>query len=251
MFDLPNKDIRANRMKHKQAAQAQSQPPSATSATRAPQVKICGITRIDEAEAIARLEPDAVGVVFYSKSPRYVTPEQAEHICKRLLPPIARVGVFVDEPFEAIMAAAEKCGLDAIQLHGSEPPELVAQIRRQGLTVIKGLYMKHPPFFSDADQYRASAYLLECQKGILPGGNALTWNWHDARPFGKTHPFVLAGGLNRDNVEKAIMDACPDAVDVSSGVESSPGRKDIEKVAAFIRTVSKCRIHTQPRRIFR
>lgn len=216
----------------------------------APQVKICGITQTDEAAAISRLHPDAVGLVFYPKSPRYVTPEQAGCICNHLLPEITRVGVFVNETFETIMAVTESCGLNAIQLHGSESPELVDQIKSRGLTVIKGLYMKHPPLFSDADQYRASAYLLECEKGVLPGGNALAWNWHDARPFGESHPFVLAGGLDFENVEKAVMAARPDAVDVSSGVESSPGRKDIEKVKAFFQAVNKCRIHTRPRRIF-
>ena len=202
------------------------------------QVKICGPTQVDEAVACARVGARAIGCVFYPKSPRCVSAAVAADIRAALPPEVACVGVFVDEAYESIMAAASQTGFTAVQLHGNEPPELVEQLRREGLFVIKALFADRAPGFEQAMQYTASAFLVECGLGPLPGGNARVWNWSQAAPFGELHPLILAGGLTPENAGQAIHAACPDAVDVSSGVETRPGCKNIRKVEALIAAVA-------------
>jgi phosphoribosylanthranilate isomerase len=110
--------------------------------------------------------------------------------------------------------------------------------------------MGKDPMVSRASDYRAAAYLVECGKGELPGGNAVSWAWEDAMEFGEKQTLILAGGLTPENISIAISSALPDAVDVSSGVESSPGRKDLDKVAAFIRAVKKCGMNKTIKKVF-
>jgi indole-3-glycerol phosphate synthase/phosphoribosylanthranilate isomerase len=219
-----------------------------------PQIKICGLTRLDEAVACARLGASAIGLVFYPKSPRCVAPATARQIALALPPTVRSVGVFVDEPFDAILDRVKACRLSAVQLHGAESPSLVERLRQEGMTVIKALFAKKAPFIADASQYPASAFLVECGQGPLPGGNALAWDWQAAQAVGRPVPLVLAGGLDAANVAAAIGSCLPDAVDVSSGVESTPGRKDLHKAAAFIQAVcaaSQDRPESfMPRRIF-
>jgi phosphoribosylanthranilate isomerase len=202
------------------------------------QVKICGLTRVDEAVACARAGARAVGCVFYPRSPRCVTATVAADIRRALPPEVACVGVFVDEPFDAIMHITASTGFAAVQLHGNEPPELVRQLRSEGLFVIKTLFAKRAPGLDAAAGLPAWAFLVECGQGPLPGGNARVWNWSQAASFGERHPLILAGGLSPENAAQAIRAACPDAVDVSSGVEASPGRKDILKVTQLIAAVA-------------
>jgi phosphoribosylanthranilate isomerase len=161
------------------------------------------------------------------------------------------VGVFVNEDFWRIMRKVDACGLKAVQLHGHESPQLVEELGREPVQVIKVLYSNAAPAIQSAASYKASAYLVECAGGALPGGNALPWNWEHAAELGKSRPLILAGGLNPDNVSLAIQASSPDAVDVSSGVESEPGRKDISKVKRFLEAVSQSRCSRRPRRIFR
>lgn len=215
-----------------------------------PQVKICGLTKIDDAVQCASLGADAVGLVFYPKSPRYVTEALAREICLALPKGIKRVGVFVDETFASIMRKVERCGINAVQLHGNEPPGLVTGLRRENLTVIKALFLQKKPALEDAVNYNASAFLAECGKGALPGGNALSWDWEKAKMISEKYPLILAGGLTPENVSQAVSLCLPDAVDVSSGVESAPGIKDIEKVKLFISRVSACSLAKRPGRIF-
>ena len=205
-----------------------------------PQIKICGLTRVDEAVKCAELGADAIGCVFYSKSPRNVSVDEAENICRSLPENIITVGLFVNESFSFIMHRVKACGLKSVQLHGQESFELVEALRKENILVIKALFAERKPELKDADKYNASAYLVECGKGKLPGGNAVEWDWKKAKAFGEKYPFVLAGGLKPDNVCQAVSDSVPDAVDVSSGVESFPGRKDPGKVEAFIKAVSGC-----------
>jgi len=214
------------------------------------QIKICGLTNPEEAVGCAALGADAIGLVFYPKSPRNLTEAQAKDIVSVLPNHIKTVGVFVNETFSEIMRKVEFCGLNAVQLHGQESPELVRQLRDEELIVIKGLYTERSPFLKDASDYEASAFLAECGKGILPGGNAMTWNWSEAKSFGEKYPLILAGGLSAENVSHAIAAGQPDAVDISSGVESAPGRKDLVKAGAFIHAVSRCRLERKPRKIF-
>ena len=215
-----------------------------------PQVKVCGLTKPDEAAGCVSLDADAVGCVFFPKSPRNVSLNQAKKIVRILPSHVKAVGVFVNESFDGIMRAVEHCGLHAVQLHGQEPPELPEMLHQKGLIVIKALFMEKDPLLSKAGDYRAAAYLVECGKGELPGGNAVSWAWEGAMELGEKQTLILAGGLTPENISIAISSALPDAVDVSSGVESSPGRKDLDKVASFIRAVKKCRMNKTIKKIF-
>jgi phosphoribosylanthranilate isomerase len=211
------------------------------------QVKICGLTRVDEAVACAAAGAHAIGLVFYPHSRRYVSPETAREICRAIPAGVARVGVFVDAPAEVVLQTARTAGLTAVQLHGCEPPEVVDRLRREGLFVIKALFAERAPGLERAADYASTAILVECGQGALPGGNAQDWDWARAGPLSERHPLILAGGLTPLNAAQAVRAACPDAVDVSSGVETAPGRKDIRNVQAFIRapTAAPCR-----RRVF-
>ena len=202
-----------------------------------PQIKICGLTEVDVALSCVGLGADAIGFVFFPKSPRFIADDQARRICEALPKDTSKIGVFVDEPFDSIMKRVRECGLTGIQLHGQEPPEFIRRFVDEGIFVIKGLFTLKSPRLTDVDIFDASAYLVECGKGKLPGGNAMAWNWSEACEFGMRHPCVLAGGLGPENVAEAISQCLPDAVDVSSGVEFLPGKKDVDKVERFIQAV--------------
>ncbi len=203
------------------------------------QAKICGLSRVEDALACAFLGADAVGLVFYPPSPRFVKDEVAREICECLPEHVWGVGVFVNESFPAVMRKVEKCRLRAVQLHGAEDPALVDSLRKEGISVIKTLFLNGRPGVGDASAYRASAYLVEKGGGRLPGGNAIAWDWKSARGIFGGRPFILAGGLDPENVAAAIAGAVPDAVDVSSGVESSPGQKNMAKVKTFLEAVHR------------
>jgi phosphoribosylanthranilate isomerase len=215
-----------------------------------PQVKICGLTHVDEAVACAAQGADAIGFVFYPKSPRAVTADQAHAISKALPSFVSRVGVFVDETFDTIMPLVRAAGLTAVQLHGRESPRLVEKISAQGLKVIKALFCHREPCFTQAAHFPAAAYLVEWGVGPLPGGNARAWDFSLLKDFGKDFPLVLAGGLSTHNIIEAIVQSRPDAVDISSGVEYFPGKKDIAKVRQFIKATQKTRMKKPNRRIF-
>ena len=217
--------------------------------TRSSQIKICGLTNAQEAYECASLGAHAIGCVFYPKSPRHFSENPARNIARALPPPITVVGVFVNSSYDEIMRKVDKCGLSAVQLHGQEQQDLVDKLRKEKLLVIKALFDKNQPGFKDASRYHASAYLVECGKGKLPGGNALSWEWGKARELGKSYPLILAGGISEDNVCQAIHECSPDAVDISSGVESTPGRKDIAKVKSFISKVSISNSHKKSKDI--
>ncbi len=215
-----------------------------------PQIKICGLTRVEQALQCVALGADAIGCVFYPKSPRHLTNDRAREICSAVTDRVKTVGVFVNESFSSIMNHVERCHLSTVQLHGQESPELVRRLRNQNLQVIKALFIDGNPSLKDAENYPASAFLVECGQGKLPGGNALQWNWDQAKSFGEKHPLIIAGGLTPENVSHAITVSSPHAVDVSSGVESSPGHKDIDKVAVFLNTVFRCGFNKKTEKIF-
>ena len=216
-----------------------------------PEIKICGLTRANEAVACAEAGADAIGLVFYPPSPRHLTPQQAREISLALPDQIARVGVFANSPVSDILKRIDDSMLTAVQLHGQESPDMVRVLCDRGVQVIKALFVHKPPLICEASLYPAAAFLVECGKGRLPGGNALIWNWSEVKSFGQSYPLILAGGLSPDTIARAVADAGPDAVDVSSGVEFSPGRKDIKKVRALIQAISLCTIERPPRRIWR
>lgn len=212
------------------------------------QIKICGLTDEDEAARCAELGADAIGFVFFPKSPRHLSDDQARRICRALPEKVSKVGVFVNESFSTIMRKVEYVGLTAVQLHGKESPELVTGLRKENIPVIKALFDGGEPAIGDAHKYGASGFLLECARGKLPGGNAMAWNWEKANGF--EYPFALAGGLSPENIADAIRACSPRAVDVSSGVEASPGKKDIAKAEAFIKAVSKCAVEMNESHFF-
>jgi phosphoribosylanthranilate isomerase len=208
-----------------------------------PQIKVCGLTRVEEALECAVLGADAIGCVFFPKSPRNLTQDQAKKITMAVRGKAKAIGVFVNESYDGIMQKVNYCGLHGVQLHGSETPEMVSRLVRENIIVIKALFAEGSPSLEQAENYQPSAYLVECGRGKLPGGNALEWDWGKMYGFGRRHAFVLAGGLDPENVCNAMKNSFPDAVDVSSGVESCPGRKDPEKVKLFINAVADCALN--------
>ena len=215
-----------------------------------PQIKVCGLTRVADARACVDAGADAIGLVFYPPSPRFVPTVQAVEIAAAVSERAVMVGVFVDETYETILRTAEDYQLQAVQLHGQESPTLVRRLRRHNLTVIKTLFHTREPFFKEAADYDASAFLLECGRGRLPGGNAASWQWQTARDINCDKPVILAGGLTPENVSRAIRRGLPEAVDVSSGVESAPGCKQAAKIKSFINAVVASGSQTATRRIF-
>lgn len=201
-------------------------------------IKICGITNSGDALLAAQLGAHALGFIFYQKSPRYVTPDKARRIIGQLPPLVATVGVFVDEDAAAVREIASLAGLDWIQLHGGESPDYCRSLGRR---VIKGFRVRGEEIFAQLTAYQgaAQAFLLDAYKPGTPGGTGGTFDWEIGRQVGKCGPVILAGGLTPENVADAIRTVRPAAVDVASGVEAAPGRKDPEKLKAFIETVKR------------
>lgn len=197
-----------------------------------PRIKICGITSVEDGLHAARCGADALGLVFYPVSPRYVSAEQARRIIAALPPLVTTVGLFVNQPSNEITDIARFCGLDVLQLHGDETPE---QCQLPPWRVIKALRVRDAASLNDLAAYRVSGMLLDAWQADSYGGTGHRFNWQLAVQAAQQRPIILAGGLTPANVAEAVKTVRPYAVDVSSGVESAPGRKDPELVAAFIR----------------
>jgi len=193
-------------------------------------VKICGITNPGDALAAVEYGADALGFVFYEKSPRYVTPQSVSKIISQLPPFVMTVGVFVNETETKINEIMHNTGLNMVQLHGDESREMCNIWPR----VIKAFRMRE---FTDLERLRdfnVSAYLLDAYDPNIPGGTGQVFNWDialEANEFGKV---ILAGGLNPENIAKAVKRVLPYAVDVSSGVEKEKGKKNMDKMKLFI-----------------
>ncbi|MHB9024307.1 MAG: phosphoribosylanthranilate isomerase [Armatimonadota bacterium] len=192
-------------------------------------VKICGITQPDDALLAAEFGADALGFIFYPKSPRYVTPEAAREIIERLPPFVTPVAVVVNETAEEIHRVMTISGCQVVQLHGDEPPELIETLT---WPAIKSCAVSAPDDLAPIARYPlARAILLDTRVAGQYGGTGQTFDWtiaREARRYGK--PIILAGGLTPDNIADAIRAGEPWAVDVSSGVEQEPGKKDPEKL---------------------
>ena len=195
-------------------------------------VKICGITCKEDALAAVEAGADALGFVFVEKSPRCVTPQKAAAIVRELPPFVQTVGLFVDEETDQINWAADFCGLDLVQLHGDEEPDDCVEINRR---VIKAFRVRDAASLAGIGRYRVAGYLLDAWSPDAHGGTGRTFNWGLAESAGIAGRLILAGGLTPENVAEAVRIVAPYAVDVSSGVESAPGKKDPEKVREFIR----------------
>jgi phosphoribosylanthranilate isomerase len=195
-------------------------------------VKICGITNVADGKAAADAGADAVGFIFCEDSPRWVAVETAAEISAALPPYLMRVGVFVDAPEDFVAGAIQRCGLTMAQFHGSEPQEYCGQF---GVMAMKAFRVKDAASLEGIGAYRVDAVLLDSYVKGHAGGTGEKFNWDlavEAKKFGK--PIFLAGGLTAENVAEAIRATQPFGVDVSSGVEASPGRKDHDKVRRFI-----------------
>jgi phosphoribosylanthranilate isomerase len=199
------------------------------------EVKICGITNLDDAFSACDSGADALGFIFVEKTPRYIAAEEARGIIRRLPEEIAKVGVFVNLPIETVWKTYSYCGLDFIQLHGDESVDYSRAFPPSIL--IKAIAPKQESDLKGIDSYKARAFLVDSRDRNQYGGTGAFSNWELAAAIQKKHAVILAGGLNPENVEKAIAYVSPDAVDVGSGVEIRPGKKDREKVKRFIERV--------------
>lgn len=203
---------------------------------RRPRVKICGLTSTADALAAVDAGADAVGFMFHPASPRAISPASAGEIAGALPPFVARVGVFVHAGLEIILRTASQCGLSAIQLHGDYPPEFAASL--QPWAVIQAFRVRGPEILESLPSYATAAWLLDAFVPGQPGGTGTCFDWQwAAAAVHLGRPVILAGGLTPDNVARAIAEVHPYAVDVSSGVESAPGRKDPVRMRAFVNAV--------------
>ncbi len=196
-----------------------------------PKVKICGITNIDDARAAVNFGADALGFVFFPESPRNITVEHAGEIIRALPPFVTTVGVFVNRQPDELRSIIQETGLDAAQLHGTEPPDICGQLSGR---VIKGIRVKELSDLDPLEHYCVSAYLLDTYSPDSFGGTGRIFNWDIAVEAKRYGPIILAGGLTPDNIQDAVEHVRPYAVDVSSGVEAEKGRKDHEKMRLFI-----------------
>ena len=201
----------------------------------AKRVKICGITSTTDALNAANAGADALGFVFYAKSPRYVTPEQAAEICQALPPFVTSVGLFMNADAKQVRATLDTVSLDLLQFHGSETPEFC---RSFGRPYIKALGIQGLVDFAEqADQYPdALGILVDSHALGKAGGTGQTFDWK-LLPKNYSKPIILAGGLNPENIAEAVRETSVYAVDLSSGVESSPGIKSKAKIDALMREV--------------
>lgn len=198
-------------------------------------VKICGITRVEDGLAAARAGADAIGLVFYARSPRAVSAAQARTIVRALPPFVTTVGLFVDAAAEDVRHVLQAVPLDLLQFHGDESPE---QCRIYGRPYLKALRMREGVDVAAAARTYSDAagLLVDTYVEGVAGGTGLAFEW-SRLPHDLARPVILAGGLTPDNVAAAVAQVRPWAVDVSGGVEAAPGLKDVAKIAAFIRGV--------------
>lgn len=198
-------------------------------------IKVCGITRLEDALTASRLGVDAVGFVFYPKSPRYISPEKAAAIIRQLPPFVSAVGLFVNPTEEFIAEVLQMVPLGVIQLHGDESPEFCLAQRRR---VIKAVAIGGEEDLIEASKYNCPLLLdAKAPQGVY-GGSGTSFDWSLLEGFEHSHPIILAGGLNSDNIEAALSHRQWFAVDVSSGVEVSPGIKDDTKLCDFVARVN-------------
>lgn len=205
-----------------------------------PRVKICGLTRGGNAQAVVEAGADAIGVNFWPGSKRFVRLEQAAPWLGELAGQVCRVGLFVNATYEQISQAVDAGVLDALQLHGEETPDLVAEAGAFGLPVIKAVGVAQEPPVAAVRSFATRYILLDTHSPVEKGGTGRTFRWdlfRDTADEVTGRFFVLAGGLTPENAALAVVEARPHAVDVAGGVESAPGVKAPEKVRALIRAV--------------
>jgi len=200
-------------------------------------IKICGITNKEDALAAESFGADAVGFIFYKKSNRYVSPEQVEHTIKTLSPFTTKVGVFVNETFEIINKISKQTGINVVQLHGDENLHIMKSIL---LPVIKTFRVDDNFDYNKLNQYQEYSILLDAYSEKNYGGTGNKLNWEKI-PFKIKNKIILAGGISSDNIEFIYQNINPAAVDLSSSLEITPGRKDKKKMEKFFNKVNLLR----------
>ncbi|HSJ17756.1 MAG TPA: phosphoribosylanthranilate isomerase [Solirubrobacterales bacterium] len=197
-------------------------------------VKFCGITNLEDAEEAVRLGAWAIGLNHHPASPRFCEPDEAARIGAALKRRCEVVGVFVNSSLDEVARAADEEGLTMLQLHGDEGPAFCAEAaRRTGAKVIKAIRVRSGADLRAAEAFRTDYHLLDAHRPGTPGGTGESFDWDLAAARRSEIPVIVAGGLTPDNVAEAIAAAAPFAVDVASGVETSPGCKDHALMAAF------------------
>ena len=208
-------------------------------------IKICGITNLPDALAAVDAGAHAVGFVFAPSSPRYISPGDAAGIINQLPPFVQTVGVFVNAERALVNKVILESGINTIQLHGQEE---VSETTGYPVRVVKGFRISGPADLDALSRYRVSAFLLDTYVPGLDGGTGQTFDWNLAREAKKHGRIVLSGGLREENVGEAIRTATPYGVDVSSGVENSPGKKNVQKINRFVGAVLSADLEIQSKR---
>ena len=207
-------------------------------------IKICGITKPEQAQKIAQIGATALGFICVERSPRYVTPSQIKEILSQLSISTDTIGVFANAEIVKIEQIVRETGLSGVQLHGSESKEFCQQLRQilpTNTEIIKAFRIKTPESLVATDSYTdyVDTLLLDAYHPQMLGGTGQTINWQDLRQFSPTLPWMLAGGLNPDNISDALTQLKPNGIDLSSGVEKSPGDKDLDLVARLFEHISQ------------
>jgi phosphoribosylanthranilate isomerase len=202
-------------------------------------VKICGITSTADAQAAIEAGANLIGFNFYAKSPRHISEDRAAEIRSKLPKKVKAVGIFVNRLAADVITLRSSVGLDAVQLHGDEPPEMVAEIAPV-VPVIKAFRVEPEFPITTLDEYsQAFAFLFDAAHTGQYGGTGRTTDWDVARRASLKHRIILAGGLKVENVAAAVRIVRPYGIDVASGVESSPGKKDHALLREFIKEVRR------------
>jgi phosphoribosylanthranilate isomerase len=196
------------------------------------EIKICGITRVDDALCAAGSSADAIGFIFHPASPRYISPERAKQIVAALPRGIATVGIFVNREAEDVARTAADCGLDLIQLHGDESPEYCRRFPPE--RIVKAVFPRSPEDLRALAAYEVRAFLVDARDADLYGGTGKRADWELAAKLAKERPLILAGGLSIDNIGEALSTVAPGAVDINSGIERAPGIKDHDRMKRII-----------------
>lgn len=208
-------------------------------------VKVCGITNLEDAEAAVSLGAWAVGMVHHKSSPRAVKFSDAAAIGAALKGKCELIGVFVNPKLDRVVEAVENAGLTMVQLSGEEGPSFCTEVaRRTGTKVIKAIHLASSADLQRAETFRTAWHLFDTRRGKLRGGTGETFDWDLLVDHHVGIPFIVAGGLDPENVAEAIRITRPDAVDVASGIEAAPGRKDLAKMEAFFRAAKPSTVGT-------
>jgi phosphoribosylanthranilate isomerase len=203
-------------------------------------VKICGVSDPADARRVADLGAWALGMIFWPQSPRVCSLANAETIGAELQRRLQLVGVFVNASLDDVAATADRCNLTVVQLHGDEGPAYCREVaRRTGAKVMKAVRVRDAAQLHDLQRFHTDFHLLDAYSPRTPGGTGETFDWELALRHPRTPPMVLSGGLDPDNVGAAIEAARPFAVDVATGTEAAPRRKDPAKLTAFVRAVEE------------